>query len=514
MTKQRIEQAVEIIKYAIENGISVKEASIKCGYADTYVKNVKRDLIQAYDNDIITKEDYDFFMQNYKIYIGSKEELENENEKEVNINLKKRIVGEKMKVEKNGNDMQILWEGDQESFNKKFKTENDEDSINDEESFEDKKYGHVGYPDNHIKTLNQLLKKCDVDTQEWEVADHLVHKWDVTSWKQGFPQTWENFQVKARLKRITTVFEARQAAQLFKEITDSYQSPKVSANIIAKKSKFIEENNLLEIALYDLHIGKLAWAGETGENFDVKIATARFLESLETLLERAKGFTYSRILFPVGNDFFNADNLHNTTTAGTPQDEDLRWQKTFKMGVNLIYTTIDTLKILGVPIDIVIIPGNHDFERSFYLGSVLEARYGGDSMININNDASPRKYYEYGKNLLGFSHGKYEKENALPMLMATEQPEAWGRTVFHEWHLGHFHKKRNINFAVFDKAQVLNEDIGVIVRYLSSLTGTEQWHHKRGFVGSHKAGEAFIWNDQTGMIGHLNANFVGFDREH
>jgi hypothetical protein len=183
------------------------------------------------------------------------------------------------------------------------------------------------------------------------------------------------------------------------------------------------------------------------------------------------------------------------------------------MGVQLIYTAIDMLKATGVPVDVLIIPGNHDFERSFYLGSVLEARYGMDDQVIIDNGASPRKYYEYGKVLLGLSHGKYEKENALPLLMATEKPEAWGRTIFHEWHLGHFHKKRNVKFAVFDKAQIVNEDIGVTVRYLSSLTGTEQWHHKRAFVGSHKAGEAFIWNYDTGLIGHLNANFVDFDKE-
>ena len=98
--------------------------------------------------------------------------------------------------------------------------------------------------------------------------------------------------------------------------------------------------------------------------------------------------------------------------------------------------------------------------------------------------------------------------------MATEQKAAWGRTTFHEWHLGHFHKKRNINYAVFDKAQTLNEELGVIVRYLSSLTGTEEWHNKKGYVGTQKAGEAFIWNDTTGMLGHLNANFVDFESEH
>ena len=239
----------------------------------------------------------------------------------------------------------------------------------------------------------------------------------------------------------------------------------------------------------------------------------RYLSTLETLLKRANGFTYNRILLPIGNDFFNSDNLNNTTTAGTPQDEDLRWQKTFKMGVKLLISAIDILKESGVPIDVLVIPGNHDFERSFYLGSVLEAWFNIDKQVNIDNSASPRKYYEFGEVLIGLSHGKYEKENSLPLLMATEQKEAWGRTTFHEFHLGHFHRKRNVKFAVFDKAQVLSEDVGVTVRYLSSLTGTEEWHHKRGFVGSHKAGEAFVWNNKTGLIGHLNANFIDFDNE-
>ena len=49
MTEKRIEKAIEVINYAIENNISVKEASTKCGYANTYVKNVKAVLIDEYE---------------------------------------------------------------------------------------------------------------------------------------------------------------------------------------------------------------------------------------------------------------------------------------------------------------------------------------------------------------------------------------------------------------------------------------------------------------------------------
>jgi hypothetical protein len=489
MTKQIIEQAVNVIRYAIENGISVSEASVKKGFSPTYVKNVKLRAIEAFHGDSISIDDYNHFMKNYSLYEGSKKK-NNEN-KGIPIEIEiPKVATNQIKVEKKGDEMEVDFQGDKTAF----------------ESF-----GHMGYPDGHIKTLDGLLEKCDVDQTEWEVLDYLVNKWDVTSWKQGFPQTWENFQVKAKLKKIAGFAEAVDVKEAIQEVISEYK--KNYGKSQTYKVEHHHENNLLEISLFDLHIGKLAWAGETGENFDVKIATNRFLSALNTLLKRAQGFTYNRILFPIGNDFFNVDNLHNTTTAGTPQQEDLRWQKTFKLGCNLLIKSIDLLKEQGVPVDVVVIPGNHDFERSFYLGTVLEAWYNNDSQVKIDNGASPRKYYEFGKVLLGLTHGKYEAEGSLPLLMATEYKEAWGRTIFHEWHVGHIHRKKNVNYTLLDKKSSLKEDLGVTVRYLSSLTGTEQWHHKRGFVGSQKAGEAFIWNDESGIIGQLNTNFVDFDKE-
>src|SRR5208283_3201176 len=112
-----------------------------------------------------------------------------------------------------------------------------------------------------------------------------------------------------------------------------------------------EENNLLEICPFDLHLGKLAWAGETFENYDTKIARERLLYAVEDVLHITSGFEYSRILFPIGNDFFNSDNIFNTTTKGTEQDEDLRWQKTYNVGVRLLVDGINMLKQTGVPVD-------------------------------------------------------------------------------------------------------------------------------------------------------------------
>ena len=504
MTRQRIENAVDVINYAIKHNISVKEASVKCGYADTYVKNVKAILKEKYDNDTIDDELFSFFMNKYDEYENLRNIGGMNQDTNIDTTKEKRIYGENTSLDVKGNVADVNWKGDKEHFDQLFDNKDQNNDNNNEIVF--------GYPKGHIKTLDELLDRCNVDTDIWDVDHYLVNKWDVTSWKNGGPETWENFQVKAKLKLKEAQHKAKLAGEVFQKMTENYMPPLLDGNFEKKKYKDEEggENNLFEVALFDIHFGKLSWNGETGENFDTKIAKKRFLYALKKLIQRAQGYEYNRILFPIGNDFFNSDTRENTTSHGTPQDEDLRWQKTFEAGCELIVDGINILKQLGVPIDVVVIPGNHDFERSFFLGSYINAWFRSDSQINVNNAAKPRKYYRWGKVLLGFTHGRHEKENSLPMLMAKDKDgkKHWSETDFHEWHIGHFHRKKTKQFTVLDKTGLTDEEDGVIIRYLSSLTGTEEWHFLKGFVGQIKAGEGFIWNDKTGMIGHVNSNYI------
>lgn len=486
MTRERIENAVNIINYAIDNNKSVSDACVACGYGSTYVKNIKALVYDKYENDSISVELFKLFDDAYSKYVVKFDGKVNKITKKPSNNSKKPddlpedinipIGGEQLKVNENSNTKDIDWRGR-----------------------------------GTVKTLKKLLKVTKVDLNVWQVKNHIINKWDVTSWKKGYPETIENYQVKAYLEKKPNIDETLSAVEVFKNMVSTYTPPVYNVdNYQTKKSKLNNsESNLLEVCIFDLHMGKLAWHGETGENYDTKIASERFLNALETLVARSKGFEIDKILFPIGNDFFNSDTILNTTTQGTPQDEDLRWQKTFSVGTRLLVDGINYLKQLHVPIDVLIIPGNHDFERSYYMGSFLEAWYNNDPMVNVNNGASPRKYYKFGKVLLGFTHGNEEKEASLAMLMANdiESKPMWSETNYHEWHLGHIHRKKNVKYGVkLDKDVTLAEDLGVTVRYLSSLSGTEEWHHKKGFVGSIKAADAFIWSDSNGLVAHINAN--------
>lgn len=483
MKKETIEKAIEVINFAIKNQISVKEASVKCGYSDTYVKNIKAVVYENYENGILDDDLFALFNDTYLRYKN-------------NRFIQEQYVTERV-VNKKPNDLPVITSGENLSL-----------KVNGSET-EVEWVSGSNYPKNHVKTLDELLQATNVDLNTWKVDSYTVNKWDTTSWKKDIPETVQNWQVKARLIRNNKIFKEKQIGEMFVDMIKNYKPPVFDWQ--PETPKKTKEHNLLEISIFDLHIGKLAWGGETFENYDTNIARQRFLYSIETLLHRASGFEYSRILFPIGSDFFNSDTIYNTTTKGAQQDEDLRWQKTFDIGTRLLVDGINMLKQTGVPVDVIVIPGNHDYERSFYMGKFISAWFNNDPQVSVDTHASPRKYYRFGNVLLGFTHGSEEKESSLPMIMATDIPSKpqWSETKFHEWHVGHIHRKRNVKYNVVDnKERNLNEDLGVTIRYLSSLTGTEEWHHKKGFVGQIKAADAFVWNYEYGLVAHLNSNLI------
>jgi hypothetical protein len=371
-----------------------------------------------------------------------------------------------------------------------------------------------------IRTLDELLAHTKVDLNEWEEERHVINKWEcvmrepattvqdedgkalvVTNDKGGKSTLWTRnsnkpltqplFQIKVWLRRRVVVARTREIIQgMLQEFRR--EAPKRSF-----KAQENKDGLLLEISIFDLHLGKLCWGPEAGHNYDIKISQSAFTDALESLLQRTSGFKVGRILFPVGNDFFNVDNAASTTTAGTPQHEDVRWQKSFVIGRKLMVDAILRMREIA-PVDVVMVSGNHDMERIFYLGDTLAGWLSRTDGVSVNNEPTLRKYYQYGKCLVGFTHGKEEKHNNLPLIMATEQSHMWAATKFREMHLGHWHHKKEIHF------QPVSEFNGVRVRIIPSLCPADAWHKMKGYEGL-RAAEAYLWDKDHGCVGSFSA---------
>jgi hypothetical protein len=342
-----------------------------------------------------------------------------------------------------------------------------------------------------IITLDSLLKLAEVDLKKWYVERHVINKWEVGAKDSNGDILVEPlFQVKVWLKPVSPMGDISKIIQDQVEDMKAY-SP--SARYLVHPVTDSSEQLMYEINVADLHFGMYAWGDEAGTNYDSKVARELFLDCVQTLANRVQGMPVERFVVPLGNDLLHVDGTiegkGGKTTRGTPQDVDTRYRKMFHDARTMLVDAINELAHTA-PVDVVIVPGNHDRERMFCLGDSLESWFWKDTRINVDNTPPSRKYYEYGTNLIGYTHGSDEKPKELPQIMAAEMPLAWARTKLREWHVGHFHRL----------SEAVNEFSGVRVRVVPSIVPNDEWHTRMGYI-HYRAAEAYLYDYDKGFVG-------------
>jgi len=332
------------------------------------------------------------------------------------------------------------------------------------------------------KDVNYLLQAHGYCIKSWELISARNNIWNVYSKQDGINTLYSSkIVVKPRIDNIT--FE--EITEHFEEFSNNYIKPNI------KKYTYTNSGKMIEIPIMDLHLGKLAWNDETGENYDHNIAEERFLQVISDFINRTKHYTFDKILFPIGQDFFNFDSIDGTTTKGTRQDNDLRWQKLYLKGMEILVKAIDLLSQIA-PVEIFYVAGNHDKMTSYYAVNYIFAWYRNNENVSVDINPKTRKYIQFGECLIGFSHGDMEKAK-ISGIMQNEAREMWGKTKYHEWHLGHLHSEH------------AKEKDGIIIRNISSITGSDAWHIESGYIGAIKKAQAFIWDKEYGLTDILNS---------
>lgn len=349
-----------------------------------------------------------------------------------------------------------------------------------------------------ISTVEELLEYTKVDTKIWQVDRFIVNKWDGFIKDKNYEiQKTQLFQIKAYLSKIKNAEMTYGFLNDFKKDLLNYVPQQWPRKSFSNKVK--QDGKLLELSISDHHLGKLCWGEEVGVDYDLKIALKLYWEAAEHLIAKCQAYNIEKILFVIGNDFINSDNLDSTTTKGTPQDTDTRHFKLFREARQLLVDVIENLRTIA-PVDIMVVPGNHDYETMFYMGEVIEMLYHNADDVNVLNTPKKRKYYKYGRNMLMFTHGDRIKISELDRLMASEEPKMWADTRYREAHIGHFHTKRTMS------RMDVNENHGVKTRIMPSLTAPDYWHYENGFSNNIRSSEALIWDKNTGLDAILSYN--------
>lgn len=251
---------------------------------------------------------------------------------------------------------------------------------------------------------------------------------------------------------------------------------------------------LAVLPLGDPHIGMLAWHLECGKDFDLRIAqhnlttAVRKLVALTPPCERA-------LLISVG-DTFHADNLDSRTSRGTHQlDTDNRLPKVVRIGLEIFVDMIDCALTRHRFVDVIVAPGNHDYLTSLHFALMLAIYYRNEPRVSVDTSPGAHHYYEFGKCLIGVTHGDKVKMSQLGQLMSVDMAEQWGRTKYRHWYTGHIHH------------EVVKELMGCTAEAVRTLAATDAYHHAHGYR-SGRSMFADVWHREHG---HRLRHTVGIE---
>jgi hypothetical protein len=219
--------------------------------------------------------------------------------------------------------------------------------------------------------------------------------------------------------------------------------------------------------LGDPHFGMRAWAPEAGEDFDLDIADRVTKGAVDRLVGSAPSAA-TALLLNLG-DMFHADNQNNQSKSGHQLDVDGRYRKVQRVGMLAMVYAVRRLLEKHARVIVRVNSGNHDDLSSHALAMMLDCFFHQEPRVEIDLSPAVHWYLEFGAVLIGSTHGDRAKGPDLPGIMATDKAEAWGRTQFRYWYLGHVHHS--------DK----KEYRGAMVEYFRTLAAKDAWHAGEGY---------------------------------
>ena len=357
-----------------------------------------------------------------------------------------------------------------------------------------------------IRSLEQLLdtiRENGGDLDPWRVKQHVVNVWESGRKEKVVDITWEdglatgfvkdtggwsnkaNYQVKAW-------FVPREDYPIAAAIDSTLARLAAHAPAYDPPPPLYADGAYLSVwSLFDAHFGKRSSDGA----YTVQQAKADFIRAGEGLARRVQSLDMpvKRILLPVGQDALHADSLTGTTTKGTWVEMAADMRDAIDALTEAAVHVVELAATIA-PVDVLAIEDNHSRYGSYWLGKFMEAWFREHPRVRVDAMRAPRKYYQFGRVLLGIDHGDNVKPQDLALKMAIEAPEMWAETTHREWLRGHLHKRAGMYHPA-------TEESGVMVRVLPALSPTDQWHLLHGFIGNHRAAEGLFYHADHGPAG-------------
>jgi hypothetical protein len=229
--------------------------------------------------------------------------------------------------------------------------------------------------------------------------------------------------------------------------------------------------------LTDYHLGMLAWPPETGEAWDIEIASQVLVDAFAEMIERSPK-AETGIFLQLG-DFLHYDSKKPVTPAsGHHLDSDSRPGKVVGAALDLCASIISMMLKKYPKVEIMVMEGNHDEYSSIWLRQCLAQIFKANDRANVQNIDFPYAAYLHGKVMIAAHHGHKRKMKSLPEVFASEPRfrEMWGNAAMTYVHVGHLHHT----------SEIKSEGGGATVEMHNTLAARDAYATEGGWVSERK----------------------------
>lgn len=350
-------------------------------------------------------------------------------------------------------------------------------------------YSNVGKKVNFEKGTIESVVVTD-----FEPKDHIelakLHKIDLD--KYVITNYWSKMLPSGKF--TSSVFSKRKEAkdyspEDFAKFLENYKPNNI--DILKSTSSSYKSFVDVEISLSDYHLAKRT---VDGDNSPQARAFRYFNVAQSLICKVVANYNVDTVVLPISNDFFHTDNYQHSTTNGTPQETIMDYSQEYELGFSLLVDTINMLRQNANRVVVVLVQGNHDRTKSFYLAHGLSVFFKNDLDVEFIREHSVVKGITLGNTFIGWHHGNCKLED-LPLLFAThpQYSQAFGNAKYREVHTG-------------DKHHYMAKEVkGVRIQQMPSLSGTDRWHLDNNYVHSVRAALALVYDNELGKIAEFES---------
>lgn len=341
----------------------------------------------------------------------------------------------------------------------------------------------TGSTDSNIRRSLRRLEKAAAKKDL--IRNHTTEQGVAPGYKMKGTSTLYDAEGTPKLTWVKTKEDVVRMEEIVQEICEVLkESTPIRAYVSNPPAKTMD-HYMSVYPLGDPHLGLYSWAEETGENFNCDICEQLIVDAVDRLVETQPPSKLARI--ENLGDFFHSDTEDAVTRrSGNHLDTDGRWGKVLKIGVRMLTHCIDRCLEKHEIVEVVNEIGNHDDYTAYSLSIILDHHYRDNPRVVIDTGYSKFHYKEFGKVLIGTNHGMI-KPDALHKVMTSDMPEAWGRTKYRYWHVGHLHHSW------------VKEVAGVIIEGFRSLKAKDAYEAEKGYRGG-RSMSAILYHKDYGEI--------------